>query len=455
MKHTVTLTFLLTLLALLLNAPSAAAEEQHQSWLQNLRTTFSSDTDQEQDSRGLQRLTEPGLLAERPRIALVIGNGDYASGRLKNPANDARAMSAKLKELGFQVTTLIDAKRRAMDEAVRAFTRAAGKDDAVSLFYYAGHGLEVDGQNYLLPIDAHIETEADVPYESLAAGRLLDGLRVADNGLNLVILDACRNNPYSRGFRSSSQGLADMNPASGTLILYATEPGQVAADGDGNNGAFTEQLLAALDQSGLTVEQVFKKTALQVRQATGGRQTPWQEGVILGQFYFRPSALPPSPIQIPPPPPPPPLVDLGYLQINTKVPDTQVWVAGRDMGMIEPAQPLNFMQGLPTGEIEISAAAPGYIATQQTVMIQHGAWTQVILDLTPEIPVQNKLSGIEPGNLEAKQAMSTMSGYVVPGEISINASGQQCRRIASVGKTPQDSITVCKTGDGHWRKAVE
>ena len=135
-------------------------------------------------------------------------------------------------------------------------------------------------------MDADIVSEEDVEYESINAGRLLNGLEMVNNGLNLVILDACRNNPYARSFRSSTRGLNRMQPASGSLIMYATEPGNVASDGSGGNGVFTTHLVDAINQQGKKIEEVFKITAINVSRATGKKQTPYIEGVILGDFYF-------------------------------------------------------------------------------------------------------------------------------------------------------------------------
>jgi len=241
---------------------------------------------------GLMVLSDMAMAVER-RLALVIGNAAYSEAKLKNAVNDAKDIAVKLKAMGFEVTQLLDANYREMEDGVRRFTKALSGERSVALFYYAGHGLQVDGQNYLLPIDAHIENEADVRYKTVSAGWVLDGMNQAqgDDGINLVVLDACRNNPFTRSFhRSASRGFARMEPAKGTLILYATEPGKVAQDGEGKNGVFTEKLLQAMDQPGLSVEEVFKNAALAVNTSTGKAQTPWQEGVILGHFYFLPSS---------------------------------------------------------------------------------------------------------------------------------------------------------------------
>ena len=226
------------------------------------------------------------------RIALVVGNSAYFDGRLKNPVNDAADIAQSLSDKGFEVTKILNADKRQLKGAIKQFTQKINTRNTVGLFYFAGHGMEVDGQNYLIPVDADIQSGADVEYEAVNAGRLLSGMREAGNGLNLVILDACRNNPYNRSSRSATRGLTRMSPPSGSLVLYATEPGRVAEDGEGRNGTFTEHLLEAMEQPGITVEQAFKRTAINVRNATDARQTPWVEGVILGDFYFKPSASP-------------------------------------------------------------------------------------------------------------------------------------------------------------------
>ena len=222
------------------------------------------------------------------RYALVIGNSNYGTGigALKNPVNDARDMSSLLKRKGFKVTTLTNANQRQMKQSIAKFTKQLNEKNAVGLFFYAGHGIEVGGRNYLIPLNANINGEGDVQYEAVDAGRVMSGMEYAGNNLNMVILDACRNNPFARSFRSASRGLARMDPPKGSLILYATSPGDVAADGSGRNGMFTQHLLKAMDTPGFTVEKVFKTTANQVYKSTNKKQLPWQSGVMLGDFYF-------------------------------------------------------------------------------------------------------------------------------------------------------------------------
>ena len=159
------------------------------------------------------------------RQALVIGNASYAhAGVLRNPANDAKAIGRTLEQLGFKVTTLTDADERQMEQAIRNFGRCLRGSNGVGLFYYAGHGMQIEGQNYLLPTDINPSNEFDVAYDAVPVGKLLGQMQVAENGMNIVILDACRNNPFARNFRSSSRGLAQVIAPSGSFISYATAP---------------------------------------------------------------------------------------------------------------------------------------------------------------------------------------------------------------------------------------
>lgn len=225
--------------------------------------------------------------ASEAKIALVIGNSRYRDVPLKNPGNDARAIAAKLRSLGFQVVLKEDLGAMQIGSALREFKNKL-TPGAVALFYYAGHGLQVKGINYLPAVDALIESEEDVPRGSLNVNEVLGLMEESKTRLNLVFLDACRNNPYTRSFRSTAGGLAKLEAPSGTLISFATRPGSVAADGSGKNGIYTEQLLRVMERPGLQIEQVLKQVTSLVKRASGGRQEPWMEGSIEGEFYFQP-----------------------------------------------------------------------------------------------------------------------------------------------------------------------
>ena len=220
------------------------------------------------------------------RLALVIGNASYKFAPLRNPVNDARAMTATLRDLGFQVIALENASQSRMKRAIDEFGRTLRKQGGVGLFYFSGHGMQVNGRNYMVPVGASVISEADVEYESVDAGRVLAKMDTAGNGMNIVILDACRNNPFARSFRSATNGLATMDAPSGTLIAYATAPGKVAADGEGTYGLYTGQLIRYMTTPGLTLERVFKKVRSEVRRISGGTQVSWEASSLEGEFYF-------------------------------------------------------------------------------------------------------------------------------------------------------------------------
>ena len=238
---------------------------------------------------GLVALLVPGAVLAESRTALVVGNGAYQDAPLKNPANDARDMAAKLRELGFQVIERIDADRQTLRLALREFEQQLRQRRGVGLFYYAGHGVQLKGQNYLIPIGADIRQEFEVPDEGVDADIVLRAMESAGNELNIVILDACRNNPFTRGF-GGGRGLARMEGPAGTFIAYATAPGAVSQDGANRNSPYTRHLLAAMSMPGLSLEQVFKQVLVAVEQESGGGQIPWVASSLRGEFYFAPAS---------------------------------------------------------------------------------------------------------------------------------------------------------------------
>ncbi|MCC7167861.1 MAG: caspase family protein [Rhodospirillales bacterium] len=225
------------------------------------------------------------LPANEKRVALVIGNGAYKDSPLRNQVNDARAMAQALNGVGFEVILRENTTQRDMLRAVGEFGRKLSSN-SVGLFYYAGHGIQVRGKNFLIPIDAAIQSEAEAGLEALDVERVLEQMQQAGNRMNMVILDACRNNPFERRFRSVSGGLAQIDAPKGTLIAYATAPGKVAADGEGANGLYTQELLQAIRQPGLKVEDVFKRVRGAVAQKTADQQMPWEASSLTGDFFF-------------------------------------------------------------------------------------------------------------------------------------------------------------------------
>lgn len=224
--------------------------------------------------------------APAARIALVIGNANYKNAPLRNPINDAYGMSIKLQQLGFQVTYLEDATQAQMLDAIDRFGKSLDKTNDIGLFYYAGHGMQSNGRNYLIPLHAHLKREYELKFAGVDVGRVLETMKAAGNPMNIVILDACRDNPFAHSFRSMQHGLAQMDAPSGTLIAYATSPGEVASDGKGANGIYTSNLLANIADSNITVEQMFKRVRAGVMQESNGQQIPWESSSLVGDFYF-------------------------------------------------------------------------------------------------------------------------------------------------------------------------
>lgn len=226
-------------------------------------------------------------LAGDRRVALVIGNSAYQHyPPLKNPVNDAQDVARRLRELGFEVIERDDLSSRQIGATLREF-RVKLEGASVGLVFLAGHGMQINGENYFPGVDAQIASEEDVPNQSLALRQLLDLLGAAKTQLNLVFLDACRNNPFAAATRSGTRGLARVEAPSGTLISYATRPGSVAEDGSGRNGLYTAQLLLQMTQSGdLPIETLLKRMVSGVKQGSHGSQEPWWEGSIEGNFCF-------------------------------------------------------------------------------------------------------------------------------------------------------------------------
>ncbi|MBL8706982.1 MAG: caspase family protein [Rhodospirillales bacterium] len=235
--------------------------------------------------------------AKEARVALVLGNAAYREQPLKNPVNDARLMADTLRRFGFDVILREDATRDQIGAAVRDFTRKLAPG-VVSLVYYAGHGIQSRGRNYLIPVDARLDQESDLRFQAVDIGALLEEVELAQPRVSLVILDACRNNPFERKMRGGSRGLTAVDAARGGLIAYATAPGSVAADGEGSNGPYTEELVKAMAVPGLKVEEVFKRVTVEVEKRTGGQQTPWTSSSLRGDLVINLTvniAAPPAP----------------------------------------------------------------------------------------------------------------------------------------------------------------
>jgi len=223
----------------------------------------------------------------KKRIALVVGNSGYqASPKLQNPENDARAITQKLTGLGFDVIERIDASQGELRAAVAQFGSSVQSQDLeVALFYYAGHGMQIAGKNYLMPVDISPQTETELKVLAVSADDILDQMAVADENsqrTNIMILDACRDNPLSRSWTrsSGSKGLAGMSAPAGTLITFSTKPGFTALDGEGKNSPYTAELLKALDVPGLRLEDIFRTVRIRVMELTNRQQIPMENSLL-------------------------------------------------------------------------------------------------------------------------------------------------------------------------------
>jgi len=292
---------------------------------------------------------------------------------LKNPVNDSRDMRDLLQDLGFHVTHLEDASKRQIEDAIRGLGRALRQSGGLGLFYYAGHGMQVDGRNYLIPVAARITAEHEIEYEAVNADRVLSEMAAAENRVNIVILDACRDNPFARSFRSSVQGLAPLSrvPAR-TLIAYSTDPGCTAMDGAGRNSPYTGALLKFLKEPGCSITRVLQKVCKEVNETTKRCQNPWQlssltDEVILvaagSAFYSIPVADDVSSTPV-----------TGSLIVKTRPSGAEIIVDKRSRGR----SPLT-LESLDPGRFKVRVELTGYEPAAKTVLIRTGRKSNLTL----------------------------------------------------------------------------
>jgi len=265
----------------------AQLEQERQRLAEERRRLEEEKVRLSQEANQVKPNSSPNM-AMGKRIALVIGNAKYLSSPLRNPINDANDISNALKQSGFEVIDVRDANLQQMTTAVRTFGDRLLNSD-VGLVYYAGHGIESKGRNYFIPVNTDIQRDDEIAYQALDVSLILDKMTTAGKGVNILIVDACRNDPFSRSFRSTSKGLAAMDAPKGTIIAYSTSPGKVAKDGDpqARNSPYTKHLLAAIQAPNRPIEMVFKEVRRNVQNDTNNEQTPWENTSLSGDFYFR------------------------------------------------------------------------------------------------------------------------------------------------------------------------
>ncbi len=301
------------------------------------------------------------------RTALVIGNAAYDTAPLANPANDAGDMADALRDMGFDVIERINADKRTMVQAVDEFGRKLARSN-VAFFYYAGHGMQVRGRNYLIPVKARVASESDVEFEAVDAGRILGKMREAGNKLNIVVLDACRDNPFKRSFRSDQKGLGKMDAPLGSLIAYATSPGSVAADGGGRNGIYTKHLLENIQRPDLSVQDVFTETGLGVMKETGNRQVPWTSSTPIPRYILAGgSVVEEGPTEAPE-------AKTGSLEVETSPSGADVFVDGKFTGTAPET-----VTGLSPQRLKVRASKDGFRDAEEPVYIRAGRKTRITL----------------------------------------------------------------------------
>ena len=230
-----------------------------------------------------------GVALADGKVALVIGNAAYQKSPLANPINDAKLVAKALGEAGFQVQLVTDLTQAGMRRALRDFSETVtqkGKD-TIALVYYAGHGLQIDGENFLVPVDAKVEREADVAIETMRLADMMNALAALPTSMRIVILDACRNNPFTAIQKTTGKGLAIVDAPAGSIVAYATAPGSEALDGGSvGNSPYTAALVEVMRQPNLQIEQMFKSVRVKVNALTGGKQVPWETSSLTVNFAF-------------------------------------------------------------------------------------------------------------------------------------------------------------------------
>jgi formylglycine-generating enzyme required for sulfatase activity len=337
--------------------------------------------------------------AGEKRVALVIGNAAYDQGALRNPVNDARAIVQALRGAGFQVIARENADRVAMYEAINEFGDRLKDTRGVGLFYFSGHGLQVQGKNFMVPLRARITSERMVEPEAVDVNRVLAEMDTAQARVNIVILDACRDNPYARSFRSGARGLAQIDAPRGTLIAYATAPGKVAEDGTGANSPYTAALVRHIQAPGLPIEGVFKRVRVEVLERTRNRQEPWEASSLTGDFLFFPAG---ALAAARPPEPSGPTVreevrqELGSLALSARLDGVEVFLDDQRIGEARRGRAL-VVDNLAVGTYRLKARKTGHKDWEREVQVAANQRAEVAIDIEPLRPEPPAVTKTEDG----------------------------------------------------------
>ena len=264
------------------NERKAAQLEEERKRLEEEKRQIALERQRTESQKGQPQVAPDN----RRRLALVIGNDNYSSmPALNNAVNDSKSMNDALKQANFEVLYYKNLNKRGMEEALYNFAQKLGKDD-VGMFYFAGHGVQANGKNFLIPVAENVKKSADVQFEGIDVNRVMAYLQDSKNSLNIVVLDACRSSLPERG--GMSRGLTVTEAPQGSIVAYATSPGKAASDGDGGNSPFTKNLIRVMQRKGVKIEDVFKEVRVAVARETNGEQVPQEVSQLVGDFYFRP-----------------------------------------------------------------------------------------------------------------------------------------------------------------------
>ena len=330
----------------------------------------------EAQDRRIQRARE----GQAGKHALIVGNDAYGLSPLSNAVNDARSMRATLRGLGFTVETVLDADYPTFDRAIDLFVERLGQGD-VALFYYAGHGVQIEGMNYLIPVDFERANAAKVKYRAVPADLIRERMEQSGAQLSILILDACRDNPF-HGARSVGPGLAHMATGIGTFIAFSTAPGRTAADNPtGGNGLFTQHLIDTLDTPGLSIDQVFNEVRKKVYEASDGAQIPWTASSLIGAFYFRPAEPRPPTIAVSRQP------ATGSVDVTVNLGGAEIYLGGDRVATSEDAETVR-LGDVPIGEYVVRVHKPDYLDIVRTVRVEPRVTARVHawLELQPAGP---------------------------------------------------------------------
>ncbi len=380
-------------------------------------------------------------------MALVIGNAAYKSvSTLQNPVNDSRAIAKSLRSLGFEVIERENASREGIALAVREYGDKL-RGASVGLFYFAGHGVQVKGRNYLIPVDADIAREDEVQYRSFDVNEVLDKMDSARTAVNIVVLDACRNNPFARSFKTSQTGLAQMDAPTGTLIAFATAPGSVAQDGDGSNGLYTGALLKHIAAPGVAVEQMFKRVRVDVVNASKNQQVPWESSSLNRDFTFA-SAAAAKPVVAT-------LAPIPAATVATELAlDLAFWDAVKDSR--SPADYRAYLEQYPSGRfaalarVRAAAGAGAGVGAPSTASATAApAAVNASIPLTPPF-----VPATQPSAAPAAQAASSLVRWkqgTATKELALDTGGA----VDAVAQSPEGLyVAAASAGAVHWIDAL-